>query len=172
MAIEYRNISLAPLANFSAVVPDGTVVGIIGDRTSGSKELLHLAAGTTIPGSGEVHAAGPKRLIGPTDGLNLSPVKTLVIEHALSLQDAIVRGRTMVALERMRLAGSCILIGSHEVGLLRSVCTEIWWLRDGRLVASGDPVEVLEWYGHHVTQKLNAWASTLNPPVEQRNWYL
>lgn len=170
MAIEYRNISLAPLANFSSVIPDGTIVGVIGDKGSGAHELMALAAGIVNPDSGEVSADGPRRIIGPTDALNLAPAKTLVIEHALSMQDAVVRGRAMVALERMRQSGSVVLIGSHETGLLKGICNEIWWMREGRLVASGDPPEVLEWYTHHVTQKLNAWGATLHPPVQAQRW--
>jgi lipopolysaccharide transport system ATP-binding protein len=170
MAIEYRNVTLAPLSNFTSMIPDGSIVGIIGDRQSGGHELLSLAAGTKTPESGEVSADGPVRLIGTTDPLSLGPVKTLVIEHALSLQDALVRGRAMVALSRMRQTGACILVGSHEIALLRAVCTEIWWMRDGRMVASGEPGEVLEWYSHHVTQKLTAWGAALNPPVENKVW--
>jgi ABC-type polysaccharide/polyol phosphate transport system ATPase subunit len=110
------------------------------------------------------------RYIGPTDALQLSPTGILVLDHTLSVQDAIVRGRTLVALERMRQAGTTIIIASHEAALLRTICTEAWWLREGRLVAAGDPQEILDWYAHHVTQKLNAWGATLNPPVQAAKW--
>jgi ABC-type polysaccharide/polyol phosphate transport system ATPase subunit len=175
MSIEFRNVSIGPLKNFSAAIPAGTILGVIGDRLSGANELIKLIAGSTTgeftPETGEVLVGEtPVRYVGVTDPLQLSPVKVLILDHTLSLQDAIVRGRTLVALERMRQTGTTIVIASHEAALLRTICTEAWWIREGRLVASGDPQEILDWYAHHITQKLNAWGATLNPPVQAAKW--
>lgn len=171
MAIEFRNVTCAPLTHFSCVVPSGAIVGILGDKSSGAHQLLQLAGGAASPAEGEVIADEPRRLVGPTDPLVLSPVKTLVVQHTFATQDAVMRNRLKVALDRLKDSGTSILIASHETGLLKAFCTEVWWLRDGRLVAAGDPAEVTEWYSHHVSQKLAAWGASLNPPVTA-GWYV
>ena len=55
MSIEFRNVTLGPLKEFRAVAPSGVIIGVIGEKGSGSAELLKLAAGAA-PEHGEVVA--------------------------------------------------------------------------------------------------------------------
>lgn len=165
MAIELREVSSAPLTNISASAPDGAVIGLIGENGSGKEALLQVIAGTEKPASGEVQVDDPRRLLGPGDKLNFAPVKTLLMDNTLSQHDALVRGRAMVGLERMRRSGSTVVIASHELPVLRSICDEVWWLHEGRLAAKGDPKEVIGRYERHIAQKLKAWGETLSPTL-------
>jgi len=162
MAIEFRNVHCPPLDGFSGAAPDGCVVGVIGERGSGKSMLLKLAAGLQSCEVGEVIAGGTRRYIGPQDRLVLSPADVICIEHAFAVHDAIVRARGMVALERLRRAGSTILLLSHEQSLLRSLADEIWWLQEGRLASGGDPRVVLEAYNHSIAEKFREWGETLS----------
>ena len=51
--------------------------------------------------------------------------------------------------------GTFVLI-THDEPLLENCADEIWWLRDGSLVARGEPLEVLERYRAHVANALRA----------------
>jgi lipopolysaccharide transport system ATP-binding protein len=68
----------------------------------------------------------------------------LLLEHALAERDAFARARAEVDIEKLRRAGGTALIVSHEEGLLRQLCDEVWWLDRGRLEAKGDPGETLD----------------------------
>ncbi len=122
--------------------PAGAIIGLIGEDGSGQSGLLREAGG---------------RYIGPGDTLNLAPAPVVAIEHALALHDGVVRARAVAGLERLRRAGSTVVIASHDQDLLRSLCDEVWWTVDGKVAARGDPREILERYNRHVAARLSEW---------------
>ncbi|MBZ5585502.1 MAG: Wzt carbohydrate-binding domain-containing protein [Acidobacteriia bacterium] len=149
MAIAFRNGG-----GFEAAAPDGAVVGVIGEDGSGKGRLLREAA-----------ARGPARYIGPGDALEIPGGGVLLIEHAFAFHDALARERAAVALHAFRRAGGTALIVSHEENLLRRLCDEIWWLRDGALAARGDPGEILACYRRHIAERVRAWGETAAPAL-------
>src|SRR5215831_12959705 len=128
MAIEFRDVSFAPLKDFRAVAPSGAIIGVIGDKGSGVTELLKLAGGTAQPAHGEVRADPQRRYVALGEALNLAPASVIALDQALATQDALVRMRTLTGLDRLRRNGSTILLSSHEHSLLESLCDEVWWL--------------------------------------------
>lgn len=165
MAIAFRDVSFPPIHQCSVTAPEGVVIGLIGEENSGTREMVRLAAGAAEPVSGEVIAAGNRRLITATDPLNLAPVETLILDHALATHDAIVRARATVALERLRRSGATILILSHEPDLLRDLSDEIWWMHAGQIARRGDPREVLEAYAKHAAARIRVWGETVAPAI-------
>jgi len=168
MAIVFRQVVSAPFAGLDAAAPDGAIIGIIGEDGSGKSRLLRLAAGLTKPSAGTVEAGEPRRLLGPADSLNLSPVAVLAIEHTLARHDALVRARAAMSLERLRRAGTTVLLVSHEEDLLRRFCDEVWWIDRGNLAGRGDPEEVLRAYRSHIVQRIRAWGETVSAPLDPR----
>lgn len=163
MSLEFRNVTLAPLAGFRAVAPSGVIIGVIGEKGSGVTELLKLAAGISQPEQGEVIAGPQRRLVALGEPLNLAPADVVALDQALATQDAIVRVRTLTGLDRLRRAGTTILLASHEGALLESLCDEVWWLDAGQLAAKGDPAETLVKYRRHIAEKVRAWGETIPP---------
>jgi energy-coupling factor transporter ATP-binding protein EcfA2 len=163
MAIEFRNVFAPPLADFSVTAPAGAIIGLIGEKTSGISELLKLAAGITQPDQGEIIAGPERRFVALGDALNLAPASVVAMDQALATQDALVRARTMTALDRLRRAGSTILVATHEERLLESLCDEVWWLDAGRLASKGDPRETLEHYRRFVAERVRSWGESIPP---------
>ena len=168
MSLAFRMVTSAPLRDFDASAPDGVVIGICGENGSGKGRLLRLAAGMAAPDAGAIEISGGARLVGPLDSLNLAPVPILLLDHALALHDPLVRRRAAVALDRMRRAGSTILLVSHEEELLLDLADEIWWLREGSLAWRGDPAETLAAYRRHIAGKERAWGETVSLPLAPR----
>ena len=168
MSLAFRRVTAAPLRDFDAAAPDGVAIGIVGESGSGKSRLLQAAAGVARIEAGAVEASGGARLIGPMDALNLAPVPILLLDHAFALHDALVRRRAALALDRMRRAGSTILLASHEEDLLEAVSDEIWWLREGTLAARGDPGETLAAYRRHIAVRERAWGETVHQPLAPR----
>ena len=171
MSIEFRNVSAAPLLDLTATAPSGAIIGVIGEKGSGVTELLKLAGGVAQPQEGEVKAPPERRYVALGETLNLAPAAIIALDQALAAQDAIVRARTVTALDRLRRSGSTVLLASHEYSLLESLCDEVWWIEAGYLASKGDPAETLARYRRFVTEKVRAWGDTIAPrmtPVARR----
>src|ERR1700683_3340644 len=163
MSIEFRNVSAAPLLDLTATAPSGAIIGVIGEKGSGVTELLKLAGGVAQPQEGEVKAPPERRFVALGETLNLAPAAVIALDQALATQDAIVRARTLTGLDRLRRAGSTVLLASHEDRLLEMLCDEVWWLEAGSLAAKGDPRETLRKYRRAVSEKIRSWGETIPP---------
>jgi len=162
MAIEFRGVTLAPLEDFHAVAPSGVIIGLLGDKNSGVTELLKIAgAADEGKATGELVAEPARRLVKLGEPLNLAPAPVIALDQALATQDAVVRARTLFGLERLRRAGTTVLLSSHDEKLLETMCDEIWWLDQGRLMAKGDPKETLATYRRNVAERVRAWGEAI-----------
>jgi len=161
MSIEFRNVSLAPLSGFRAVAPSGVIIGVIGEKQAGVSELLKLAAGLVQPEQGEVVGGPTRRLVALGEPLNLAPADVVALDQALATQDALVRVRTLTGLDRLRRAGTTVLLASHEGALLESLCDEVWWIDGGQLAAKGDPAETLAKYRRHIAERVRSWGESI-----------
>ena len=168
MALVFRHVTAAPLEDFDAAAPDGAVIGVVGENGAGKSVLARLAGGVETPIAGSVDNHSGARLLGPDDGLNLAPAPVLAIEHTFARHDLLVRERAAAAIDRLRQAGSTILLVSHEEELLRRLADEIWWLHEGKLVGRGDPDEILAAYRRHISARVRAWGGTMSTPINPR----
>jgi ABC-type sulfate/molybdate transport systems ATPase subunit len=168
MSLALRQVTCSPLLQFDAAAPDGAVIGIIGENGSGKSRLLRVVAGLDRPTAGTVETSGPVKLLGPADALNLAPAPVLLIDRSFAAHDLLVRERAAIALDRLRRAGTTVLLVSHDEELLRRLADEIWWLHEGRLAGRGDPGEMLAAYGHHIAARLRVWGETVQSPVTPR----
>jgi lipopolysaccharide transport system ATP-binding protein len=168
MSIAFRRVSSPPLVDFDAAAPDGVTIGLIGDHGSGKGKLLRLAAGVEKPVSGSVEAPGAARLLKAGDALDLAPAALLCIDQAFALQDPPARERGCILLDGLRRGGATTLLASHDEELLRRVCDEIWWIRDGKLAGRGDVVEMLAAYRQHVMTEVRAWGESVQAPLSPR----
>jgi energy-coupling factor transporter ATP-binding protein EcfA2 len=163
MSLEFRNVTAGPLKELAASAPAGAIIGVIGGKNSGVSELLKLACGLLEPQQGEVTAGPARRLVSLGEPLNLAPSNVLALDQALATQDAMVRTRTLLGLDRLRRAGTTVLLASHEDHLLETLCDEVWWLEAGEIAAKGDPVETMTRYRRFVADQIRAWGESIPP---------
>ena len=154
MAIVFRQVVCPPLDGLDVTAPDGAVIGIMGEDGSGKGALLRVAAGIEKPRSGAVEAGDPRRLLKADEALDLSPAAVLALDHTLARHDALVRLRAATDIDKLRRAGTTVLLVSHEEALLRQLADEIWWLDRGKLAGRGDPDEMLRAYARHIAARL------------------
>lgn len=86
----------------------------------------------------------------------------LILDEVLAVGDARFLRRCQERMERFREAGTTILLVSHSPEMLREYSTRCLWLDEGRLVADGEPDEVLGRY-EEAMQAPRAVIS-VNPP--------
>ncbi len=168
MSIEFCGVNHASLRALTVLAPDGAVIGLIGLKGSGKGALLRLAGGIEKPTRGAVNAHGARRLIGPGEPLDFSPVNVLALDHALACEDPLQKAQALVAIDNLRRSGTTILISSYDEPLLRRICDEIWWMRGGQLAAKGDPREVLPKFDDWVAQQFAQWGASISTPLDTR----
>ena len=121
--------------------PDGSIIGVIEEGFDGS-----LASHVGI---------APMASIGPDMPMPAGSAGT-VPGFLLAALDAVTKARTVSRLVQLRRAGGTFVLLTHDEPLLENCADEIWWLRDGKLIGRGDPVEVLAQYRRHVARTLRA----------------
>jgi lipopolysaccharide transport system ATP-binding protein len=116
--------------------PDGSIIGIIDEGT-------------------EPPALPKAAIVRPGDPIPDAP-GNYVLDHALSRASSVAKSKAVTRLVQLRRAGATIALLSHDELLLESCTDEIWWIRDGDLIARGDPGDVLAQYRRHVAEALRA----------------
>lgn len=70
----------------------------------------------------------------------------LIIDEALAVGDAIFQHRCMRRIKQMQESGVTIFFVSHEPGAVRALCSRAILLNGGKIIADGDPPDVLNRY--------------------------
>lgn len=146
-------------------VPDGAVIGLIGEDPEALSAVLRLATGDEFPTAGQVLSSEPRRYLGLGAALQLAPAGTLALDHTLATAGPVVRARACEGIERLRRAGASVLLASQDTALLTEVCDEVWWIDQGRVSAKGDPREVLERFQRHAAAAIRQWGASVSQPL-------
>jgi len=96
------------------------------------------------------------------------PVEIMIIDEALSAGDgAFVRKCTQHIVELCG-GGTTALVVSHNLYFLERLCDRVLYLRDGRLVADGDPLWVCKLYEQDLGRAFVAGGRVAEAPVFRR----
>ena len=79
-----------------------------------------------------------------------------ILIHPFATADGVTKARGISRLVEQRRAGATFVIVTFDEALLAGCADEIWWVRDGALIARGDPAEVLPLYRRYVARSLRA----------------
>jgi ABC-type polysaccharide/polyol phosphate transport system ATPase subunit len=77
----------------------------------------------------------------------------LIVDEALAVGDAIFANRCIQKFEQLKRRGITILFVSHDLGLVKRLATRAVLLLEGRQVAEGLPVDVVNRYVGHVLER-------------------
>jgi len=70
----------------------------------------------------------------------------LVVDEALAVGDADFRARSEERIRKMIDGAATVFLVSHSLPSIVRVCSRVLWLNHGRLIADGDPAEVVDAY--------------------------
>ena len=70
----------------------------------------------------------------------------LLIDESLGVGDEEFRAQSEERIQQMLDASGTVFVVSHKSEAIRSMCTRVLWLHRGRLIADGDPDEILDDY--------------------------
>ena len=79
-----------------------------------------------------------------------------LLDGVLERLPRVERTLAISRLVRLRGSGATCILRTHDEDLINACADEIWWTRDGQLIARGDPAEVLAKYHTHCAARLRA----------------
>lgn len=84
----------------------------------------------------------------------------LIVDEALAVGDAVFQHRCMRRIKELQEAGVTILFVSHDPGAIRALCSRAILLNQGRVIADGKPVDVLNQYQKIIMAREEAYEAT------------
>ena len=70
----------------------------------------------------------------------------LIIDEALAVGDRDFKRKSQKRIEKLRENAGTVFLVSHAMQQIKNTCTRAFWLDEGRLMADGDPEDVVEAY--------------------------
>jgi lipopolysaccharide transport system ATP-binding protein len=70
----------------------------------------------------------------------------LLVDEILSVGDIRFQKKCIQRIEEFKAGGSAILLVSHDIGMVRKLCDEVIWLREGSVAAHGPAAVVVQQY--------------------------
>jgi ABC-type polysaccharide/polyol phosphate transport system ATPase subunit len=88
----------------------------------------------------------------------------LLVDEALAVGDAIFQHRCIRRIRELQEEGKTLLFVSHDVGLVKALCSRALFLHAGELRAIGEPAEIASLYHEHVA-RLERRPTAVRPPA-------
>jgi lipopolysaccharide transport system ATP-binding protein len=105
------------------------------------------------------YSSGMYARLGFAVAINVDP-DVLLIDEVLSVGDEAFQEQCLEAIRDFHSAGKTLVLVSHDLESIRSLCDEVMWLRDGRIAAQGPSATVVGQYLADVHQRLPALAGS------------
>ena len=99
------------------------------------------------------YSSGMYARLGFAVAINVDP-DVLLIDEVLSVGDEEFQRRSMEKIYDLRSSGKTVVIVSHGIGVLRTLCDRAAWLNHGELSALGGASEVVDAYVEATGQKM------------------
>jgi len=80
----------------------------------------------------------------------------LIIDEALSTGDAKFKEKSLNRIKELRTADRALILVSHALATIEDICNEVIWLDKGKLMARGNPTEVIASYREFVNARKSA----------------
>ena len=80
----------------------------------------------------------------------------LIIDEALSTGDARFKEKSLNRIKELRTEDRALILVSHALATIEDVCNEVIWLDKGRLMARGEPKQIINQYREFMQVKRSA----------------
>lgn len=129
------------------IYTSGTLMGMtraqIADRVD---EMIAFAdIGEYIDQPVKLYSTGMFARVAMSVALHIN-ANLLLIDEILSVGDVFFQNKCFLRLQQMMAEGTSALICSHDLGAIRRYCSRVLFVDQGRLVADGNPDDVLSQY--------------------------
>lgn len=109
-------------------------------------EIIEFAdIGRFIDQPVKTYSAGMRAKLGFSIALSLDP-DILIIDELLSAGDAAFQQKAKEKLNELMERARAVIVIAHQLGFLKSICTEVLWLDRGHVAMRGEPESVIDAY--------------------------
>ena len=95
--------------------------------------------------------------------------RVLIVDEALSVGDFAFQNKCVQKLRQMRDEDVTLLLVSHDLNTVQTICDRVVWLEHGKVVMSGNPVEVCQEYQVAMLGNENAGSTDIAHFISQQN---
>lgn len=108
------------------------------------------------------YSSGMYVRLGFSVAINVDP-EILLVDEVLAVGDASFQAKCMEKFADFRADGKTVVIVSHAMGTMRSLCDHVAWLNHGHLVRSGPATELVDCYVDDTLVERTAAAPAAEP---------
>jgi ABC-type polysaccharide/polyol phosphate transport system ATPase subunit len=83
----------------------------------------------------------------------------LLVDEVLAVGDAAFQRKCLSSIQRFRDNGGTLLLVSHDLNAIQSICRRVIWLEHGQIQADGHPTDVIMAYYRHLAVEEEARAA-------------
>ena len=143
----------------------GTVIGLtIADIRRRLPEIERFAAiGEFIDQPVKLYSSGMFVRLAFAAAIHVDP-DILLVDEALAVGDAVFQHQCLLRIREMQANGTTIVFVSHEMGMIKAVCSRVVLLDAGRILEEGGPAEITSLYFARASAQI-ARTQTPNEPV-------
>lgn len=93
----------------------------------------------------------------------MSRPEIMIVDEALAVGDMAFQAKCMTALKRIQDSGATVLFVSHDIGGVKSLCSQALYLEHGKIKSFGNAAKVAEDFVRVMREEMNAQNKT-SPP--------
>jgi lipopolysaccharide transport system ATP-binding protein len=76
----------------------------------------------------------------------------LLVDEVLAVGDVAFQNRCMESIYRFRRQGGTLILVSHDLGTIQTLCNRALWIENGLVAAEGNPADVVMTYKQHMAE--------------------
>src|SRR5262245_2666249 len=107
-------------------------------------------------------SSGMQARLGFAIAISVDP-DVLLIDEVLAVGDADFQPRCKQAIRTFQEAGKAIVLVSHDLEVVSSLCTRAIWLKHGRIMCEGEPGRTIDTYLEHYWPGCTKYKSYARP---------
>ena len=125
----------------------GIVMGMSRDETQARMPAIEAFAGIGefIDRPVKSYSSGMFVRLAFSAAIHVDP-QILLVDEALAVGDVVFQHQCIHRIREMQAGGTTIIFVSHDMGMVRSICSEAILLESGRVVAHDDPATIANVY--------------------------
>jgi ABC-type polysaccharide/polyol phosphate transport system ATPase subunit len=126
---------------------NGSILGMSRKQIDGQfDEIVHFAGlEQFIDTPVKNYSSGMYVRLGFSVAINVDP-EVLMVDEVLAVGDEAFQRKCMEKFKQFRDEGRTVVIVSHALGTMRTMCDEVAWLDHGQLVGIGKPTDLVDEY--------------------------
>lgn len=96
----------------------------------------------------------------------------LLVDEVLAVGDVSFQNRCMESIYRFRRQGGTLLLVSHDLNTIQSLCTRALWIENGMVAAEGAPADVVMAYKQHMAELEEGQNESAPPEIaaDEQRW--